>query len=100
MTNFSSGPGETCANMTISHNTRTDTRPYEDAYKITISNTSAMDAFSQRGNLNIVSHHNGLVKLLAQDLPQRHILHAEIGRVEDDSPLTVYLPGSPYTNRG
>src|SRR6266699_488126 len=87
------------ASSSIIDDTGPNTRPNEHANKIVASPPRSIQVFTKGSNLNIVSNSNRFAKLLVEDASKRHIFHAQVWGVHDDSCFTIDLSCGADTNR-
>src|SRR6266702_3964716 len=99
MTRLARCPCKSGIQASILDNTGPNTRPNEHANKIVASPPRSIQVFTKGSNLNIVSNSNRFAKLLVEDASKRHIFHAQVWGVHDDSCFTIDLSCGADTNR-
>src|SRR5947209_8779381 len=98
MSNFARRSSQPCIEASVLHDTGADACSYEETDEIVISATRTVKIFTEGRNLNIVSHTDWDPKMLAKNIPQRHISHAQIGSIDNNTSFPVDLTGSTNAN--
>src|SRR5438105_1495027 len=94
MPNLACRSGQPGIQASILHDAGTNARSHEDADEVVVSAARTVEIFTESGNFDIVSHTNRDAEILAKNIPQRHIFHAQIGSIDNNTSFSVDLSSS------